>query len=394
MFFKSYQEILMIYVDAKNIVENSVIETRGRSFVRQADLKIDSLLVTSDILRIDDRSENQFENPQRINIDWIKKLIAPVVAGSLKLDKVEALYGDEGGYRSPRWRIYSAMHLPMKGESWASVYQSVDADLMENEIFEKFDGKLTVGFELPPYLIEFLERHALPYIDFTIHPVRFLPDYMMGIRTNVMEWEAKISSCALADSVVYDFARISASRTTRIMQGKLPEAGSALFLGQLTVDASLISNGSIVGDDYLVDCLMKLSSLYPKVYFKSHPHCKFREARKKLISKIKNCEWIEINIYDALACDRFDYVTAISSGGVIESKYFGKDGEWMLPKENYFDVAAQDRCQVYWPVYQASMMTGFWEFVVSGEDEDKFQAQAPNPFEGAVKFNLNMKWGR
>ena len=35
---------------------------------------------------------------------------------------------------------------------------------------------------------------------------------------------------------------------------------------------------------------------------------------------------------------------------------------------------------------------GFWDFVINGND--KYVRSSLNPFDGAMKFNLNMKWGR
>ena len=365
-----------------------------RQYVSSKKLKIESILVTSDIFRIDDRSSNQFENPQRVNVDWIYKLIAPVVCSAIGVSRIEKLYGDEGGFNSLRWKIFSMLELPIEGASWASVYDAVEPEVLSSVLDGKFDKKLVLGFELSPSLIQYFEDNEIPYIDLTIHPVRFLPDYMFGIRTNVSEWENKIKSQSLPESLMYDFARVSSARTARIMRGKLPVEESALFLGQLTVDASLISNGSMMDDEYLAESLMRLSSAYPKVYFKSHPHCKNQNERKKLVSKIKNCEWIDVNIYDALACEQFSLVTAISSGGVIEAKYFGCNASWMSDKKNVFDLSKESEMSVYWPIYNDSMKSEFWGCVLNDSSLVHIARDLPNPFEGALKFNINMKWGR
>jgi hypothetical protein len=365
-----------------------------RKFISQNDLDIKKIIVTSDVFRIDDRSNNQFENPQRINIDWIYKLIAPVISKELGEHNLNKVYGDEGGFESLRWKLFSNLELPIEGTSWASVYDNVDFDLLDYILGESFKSSLILSYEISPSLINYFETRQIPYLDFSIHPVRFLPDYMFGIRTNVSEWEKKIKNVSLPEETIFDFARVSAARTSRVMRGKLPLQGSALFLGQLTVDASLIEDGIILDDEYLAECLIRLSSAYPKVYFKGHPHCKFQEKRKQIVSKIKNCEWIEVNVYDALACDNIDYVTAISSSGVIEAKYFNKRSSWMSNKKNIFDTSNENKYSVYWPVYELSMRADFWKYIFSASKNIKFKHEHPNPFDGAMKFNINMKWGR
>ena len=64
------------------------------------------------------------------------------------------------------------------------------------------------------------------------------------------------------------------ARTTRIMRGTLPIEGSAWFMGQIEIDSSLICNGTIATEETVENALIELSSIYPKVYYKRHPHSK------------------------------------------------------------------------------------------------------------------------
>ena len=359
--------------------------------------KIKQIIVTSDILKIDDRNDNKHTNPQRINAEWIKVAIADIIIDLIKVDKGNVKYehGDIGGYDSIRWRVYSSCSLPLESQSWATLFEGDQFyEIVEPILHNAYKDALVICFEASPLMIKVFNNNNIPYIDFSIHPIRFLPDYMFGIRTNVTEWRNKIDAAKINEEVFYDFARISRSRTVRVMRGSLPLEGSALFMGQIEIDSSLIHNGIIATEETVENALIELSSIYHKVYYKRHPHAKNETSLKKMISKIKNCEWIDINAYDAFGCNRFDLVASLSSGSVTEAKYFGLNTKWMLSKTNYYNLELPDKDYIYYPIYQDAFRTDFWEYVLGVNNKITFKPTVPNAFEGAMKFNLNMKWGR
>ncbi|MGL4869378.1 MAG: hypothetical protein ACRC48_04040 [Aeromonas veronii] len=358
---------------------------------------IKKIIVTSDILKIDDRNNDKHINPQRINAEWIKSLIANLIGKLLLIDDENIVYehGDIGGYDSVRWQVYSSCGLPLESQSWAAIYEGDEFfNVLEPIMYESYKDSLVICFEASPLMLKTFNNNNIPYIDFSIHPIRFLPDYMFGIRTNVPEWRSRIFESKIDDNVFYDFARISRSRTVRIMRGTLPIEGSALFMGQIEIDSSLICNGSIATEETVENALIELSSIYPKVYYKRHPHTKSETSLKKLVSKIKNCEWIDVNVYDAFGCGKFDLVASLSSGSVTEAHYFDIKTKWMLPKKNYFNTNLDEKECIYYPIYQDVMKKEFWEYVLGISDFQKYTPMIPNAFDSAMKFNLNMKWGR
>lgn len=357
----------------------------------------DRLVFTSDLLKLDDRSADIQRNPQRINIDWIHALFSQSFAEHLGVDRVGVEYGDERGYGSARWQVYSKLGLPLETASWARIFDG-DADLMEviePVVLDRVQGGLVVGFELPPYMLKVLARNSIPYVDFAIHPIRYLPDYMFGVRTNVGPWRERIRACALPESVMRDFARISRSRTVRVMRDRLPDEGSVLFLGQIEVDASLIAEGKMAGTEDVERALTELSFLYSKIYYKHHPHHRDPKSLKRMVQDFRRCEWLEVNVYDAFGCGRFDLIATLSSGAAIEAKYFGLKSRWMLARPNYFDAAHPNEDERYYPIYGEPFRGDFWRHVFSMQDgADAYPLRLPDPAEGATRFGLNMKWGR
>ena len=345
--------------------EKSIAFNKGLSLkvLSEKDLSFDRIVITSDIFKIDDRNKDKYINPQRVNSDWLNVLISGLIADKTNVDTIDLIHGDEGGYESLRWKLYSQCELPLDSQSWASIYEGVDYyEVVEPIIKEAFKNSLVLSFEASPCMIKAMSENNIPYLDFSIHPVRFLPDYMFGIRSNVFEWQKRIESKAVSESIFEDFARISKARTARLMRGKLPVEGSALFMGQIEIDSSLIANGVIATQEDIEDSLIELCALYPKVYYKRHPHSKIEAELKKMVSKIRNCEWIDVNVYDAFGCGRFDMIATMSSGSATEAKYFGIKSKWMLDRKDYFNIDLEIKSEIYFPIYEDAFKVRFLGF--------------------------------
>lgn len=353
--------------------------------------KIDNIVFSGDILRIENNDINRFKNPQAINIDWIRSLFEPLIGSICTNSCINTFYGEEGRENSVRWNVYDSLELPLDESSWTSIYRdtSVVSNIVADVIAKKFQNSLWVTFEAPPYLIEALKKLNITYIDFTIHPVRFLPDYFFGIRSNNIEINNRIKSIKLEDSLIKDFARISKSRTVRTFRKDVPK-DSIIFLGQLLSDSSLIVENEMASIDTVIEELRKLTVIHDLVYYKAHPHLKNIDEMKKIVQGIPKCQWIDINIYDALGSNQFQYFATLSSGTHVEASYFDKNCRRLLNNPNLFD---QDTDDNYTPVYSCYLMRDFWEFVITGKEFD-YKSYFPDVTKEALKMTLNMKWGR
>lgn len=352
---------------------------------------IENIVFSGDILRIENNDINRFKNPQAINVDWIRNLFEPLISSIFTNANVISLYGDENREDSIRWIVYDSLDLPWDETSWSSIYrdEKIVSKIIEDYISENFLNSLWVTFEAPPYLISALSRAGITYIDFTIHPVRFLPDYFFGIRSNNLEINNKLRRIKLDDGVIRDFARISKSKTVRTFRKEVPK-DSVLFIGQLASDASLVVDNRMPSIENIRDELRQLTLVHDIVYYKAHPHLKNIDVMKGVVKDIPNCEWLDINIYDALGSDQFNYFATMSSGTYVESGYFDKQCKRILNNPNLFDESVENS---YVPVYACYLMNDFWNYIfLDGLLDHK--SYFPDPINQALKTTLNMKWGR
>lgn len=348
----------------------------------------------SDVLKIDDRSDNLYANPQRINVDWIHSLFGDIFYDVFGFKESNIVYGDEGGFESIRWSVYNRIGLPFCGDSWALLYEGKEFyDVVEDVLKPYFKNvDVAFGFEIPPYLLKFFNNNGIDYIDFTIHPIRFLPDYVFGVRTNIESIQRKLNDSKISEQVFYDFARISKSRTVRVARSLNIVPNSAIFMGQIEVDSSLIQDGKVVTLEDVENSLIELTMAYPKVYYKAHPHNKSLKALKASVSKIRNCEWIDINAYDAFGINNFSLISSMSSGTLLEAKYFGCNTRAFLNNKNHFNYLNENSNEIYYPICKDVLSKDYWEWLVNSRE--CVLSPCLDAFEGAVKFSLNMKWGR
>jgi hypothetical protein len=362
-------------------------------------LTFERLITTTDLFRVDDRNEGRCLSSQKKVGEWIHTLLAPVVSNSLGLSpsNVSVLHGDEGGYESIRWKIFSKAMLPLHYDSWAMLYEGEGYEsLFDEELLPSFSNAVVLSFEACPAMLAFFDRNSIPYVDCSIHPIRFLPDYYLGFRTNVQEWLLRLKQVRVPDDLIRDFARVSAGRTVMNFPPAMFESleeGSAIFFGQMDIDASLIHQGRMANEEQIEAALIELSAAYPRVYYKRHPHNGNAKSLEKVVSKIKGCEWLEINAYDSMALPHFDLFATLSSGTSYEAKYFGKKTKCFLREKSWFDIEREEQSLAYYGVYESYFGQPFWNFLLAGES-DGFSPSLPNAFEGGMKFNLNKKWGR
>lgn len=354
------------------------------------------ILFTSDLLKVDDKLQDKYPNPQKVNIDWIYELFSPILKQIFNDSRFSKLYGNENGFDSIRWTIYNSLGLQFTSESWGLLYEGrYESEIIKEILYKKLtEYDLVIGFELPPYIVDALSLFGIKYIDFTNHPIRFLPDYMFGVRTNIKEVQEKLSLAIIPDDLIYRFAEISKARTTRILQNreKFGE-NSAIFMGQIEIDSSLICNGRIADLEDVENALISLTLNYEKVFYKAHPHLKKTEEVKNIIKKIRRCEYLEINAYDAMALDNFAVVASMSSGSLFEAKYFGRKTKYFLPPKDHFDINCNNKDIIYYPIYKSILNKNFWDWLFN-DIPYNIDKDFPDPNEAALKFSLNMKWGR
>lgn len=352
---------------------------------------IRKIIFTSDIYKVDDRNNDRGSNPQTINIEWIKALFGNILA-ELFVDNVNLITGNEN---SPinRLHAYRRFGLPFSSASWAEIYDAIGDIEFEQRIAEYFSDSLVISFEMPPYLAGVLSRADVPFIDLSIHPIRFLPDYMFGLRSNITSIYERAFAVRMPDHVIDGFARISNARTVRVMRGWRPVPGSAVFFGQTAIDASLISDGRLWGVSDVEDALADLALSHSRVYYKFHPHLKERAEIDRIVSGIKRCEVVEVGAYDIMACPEVDVFASLSSGTLNEAARFGGRTKRYINRDDHFSlVPGHVDISKYVAQTAAIFSKEYWKYILGYTDE--IRNSFPDFKEHALRATLNMKWAR
>jgi hypothetical protein len=351
-----------------------------------------SVIFTSDIYKIDDRSEDHFSSPQAINIDWMIALFGDFFEEIFDTN-CRIITGEEINSAISRLNFFEEMGQPVTSRSWASYYQGPIVEPMQLRLIDNFKDSFVVGFELPPYLIDLFNKAEIPFVDLAIHPVRYLDDYLFGIRSNDPAIHARALETRMPESVFFDSARLSKARSARVYRNNRPKLGSALFLGQIEVDASLIFERRVFGNEELESALVDLRRKFGKIYYKFHPHRKDKKGTENALSKISGCEIIDANVYDLLSCREISLVTGFSSSALHEAKYFGRKSSRIISSPDIFDLNTEpNNTLIYAPVPAAVLSVDYWKYLLTGQKTQT--ASQTFPTENPIKFSLNQKWGR
>jgi hypothetical protein len=356
-----------------------------------------SIVFTSDLLKVDDRLEERLPNPQQINVEWLHALFAPLLSGITGRQCQVFLAED---YPNPlaRLSVYRRLRRDFSSAGWASLYAALDDPGLEAEIASRFAGALVIAFELPPYLERILRRHEIGFIDLTIHPIRYLPDYLFGIRSNVPEVSERLHATQVPPAVFADAARLSAARSVRVYRKGLPEPGSAVFLGQIEIDASLIARGRLHDDEDVELALSDLAARHPRVYYKAHPHRRNLEALKRMVAAVPRCDWLDVNVYDLLARHEIGLVASLSSGTLVEAGFFGRATRPYVERPALVDVTGVPHEEVfargqYVAAPPEIFGAAYWAWILGATPTPPPIAPI-EPFRDAFRTTLNMKWGR
>ncbi|NOG72688.1 hypothetical protein [Roseicella sp. DB1501] len=358
---------------------------------------MDDIVFTSDLLKIDDRLAERLPNPQSINIEWLHALFAPILA-SLTGSNCRIYAAEDYPNPLSRLAVYRRLQRDFSSAGWASLYDRLDDPDVECALASRFAGALIVSFEMPPYLEAILRRHEIGFIDLTIHPIRYLADYMFGIRSNIEAVSQRLHATQIDPEHFQDAARISAARSVRVWRRKPIEPGSAVFLGQIEIDASLIHQGRLHDVEAVEGALLDLSTRHRKVYYKAHPHRKDLDRIKQLVASLPRVEWLDANIYDLLALPEIDVVASLSSGTLVEAGFFGRNTRRYLARSPLVDVSGAAHEEVfrrgqYVAAPPAVFGKAYWAYLLGASDE----APPVHSFDlmrDALRTTLNMQWGR
>jgi hypothetical protein len=291
------------------------------------------IVFTGDFLRL---SDGGLRPTQHENIQWLYQLLQVPLSMATGLPTsivhwdnnwvnqscvdrgtVEAIYrmfGETPNIRA--WpKVFAAQELP------ASV---------ENMFVTLFAESFVIGFELPPYLVTFFERHGIGFVDCSLSPVRFMDDILFDVSSNVAAITKLLPKHAVKEDLIRLQAGIVSSNIAK-MNPRPPRPNTLLLILQTVYDKVVIENGKFTTVlDYL-DTLTAVAEGYDHILIKEHPLEKQPDTRDYLLATLRNAEVTTYNFYRLVAHPNLKGVAALSSSCVLEAGYFGKSGHYLLP---------------------------------------------------------------
>lgn len=355
-------------------------------------LKFNKIIYTQDFLRVNESEKNLFNTPFKGHLRWLKVLVGEIIAEALCIESFDILHGDEGGANSLRWKVFRELDMPFSIESWSYMYEDMEvSDSLSNNIQGKFEGALIISYESSPALLKQYDNLGLQYLDFSIHPIRYLEDYVFGIRTNIDSLRIELQKYIISETICRNQARVYRAKASKIpVFENIPE-GSVLFVGQMGIDSSLIENKRMIDLEDVKEYLVESARLFPRVYYKRHPHNKSFSQLNDFIEKQKNIELGDWNIYDCLGSGVFAQIRSISSGTLYEARYFGCDTKRLTTARNYYDITEADDNLTYYGVLKLPMEVDFWKAIFDGYD---YVFEEYDPYKDGLQKSLNAVWGK
>lgn len=207
-------------------------------------------------------------------------------------------------------------------EDWAQTYlpHTPSWHMAQKKVAELGPDGLIIGFEMPKNAIDAFENHGVRYIDFVLHPVRFMDDIVLALKTNRFPMSMKEAYFVNGNDFEFHACMVKA-RFAHTPKKELP-TNTALFVGQTSVDRSLLKDGRVCCMNDYRDRISQQLFIHSSALYKPHPDND--EGDRKMFEAM-GVKVVNGNIYELLANPQITKVCAISSSVLQEAPFFGKE---------------------------------------------------------------------
>jgi hypothetical protein len=236
-----------------------------------------------------------------------------------------------------------------------------------NYVESIFKDSLVIGYEIDSCILNILDYFGIPYIDAYISPIRFLDDQLFSFTSNNENIYNKILKYRLPEEKIYIQANYLKTFYRQRYWKEIGNVPAVLFIGQTDFDRSLIHPET--GELYSIlnhkEEFKEAIKGYNKIYYKRHPKVSHDKPVLNYIRSLTDVEIIDTNFY--LLCSRPDIkkVVSISSGGLIEAKYFGKETQHLLHSSVNLQYGTDFDKDKYINVFEDFFSLKFWSDILS-----------------------------
>lgn len=297
------------------------------------------VIITGDFFRFKAGSGPNSELDQLSNIEWLYQVLSTPLThlGYEVAQWPQSKYDREFIDLCRSFNIPS--HLPANPTLWVSAYSRVHFTEFQLDAFKRiFADAIIIAFEAPDFLSNICKQCGIPLIEVIFHPVRYMPDLMLGIGISGQSNNDALAQYAVSDYELKQEASLLKATNCRLKNSSfLPDWQDVLlFTGQTMVDRSLIHDGMLVDLWTYRDKIADVFSGYDYVLYKPHP---FMIKDMKNIAIIKDFfnslggAWelrvTSMDYYWLLSQGIISSNISISSGSTVEAKYFGVDSHFL-----------------------------------------------------------------
>lgn len=252
--------------------------------------------------------------------------------------------------------------------SWGELYYRNEYNEEAYEYVRSiFEDSLVISYEMDSCILNILDNLGIPYIDMYISPVRFLEDQMYSMTSNCEAIYKKLLGYKLAEEKIYMQANYL--KTFYLMRDgrNIQETPAVLFLGQTQFDKSLINPET--GEIYTIlnhkEEFEQAVKGYGRILYKRHPKASGDAVVLEYLKSLGEVSIVEENFYSMISRPDIKKVVAISSGGLIEAKYFGKDTQFLLHESVNLQYGEDFDKDKYINIYEHFFALHFWADVLS-----------------------------
>jgi len=293
-------------------------------------MAISRILITGDVLRPHPGDPCLSESVARIR--WLEDLLTPSLTQVTDLPVARLACDKALDFKT----LYRDCGLEPSLDAWADMYAGDLPPTLEERLLEACQDALVISLEMSPSIARVLARAGIPLLDSLVDPLRFLFDIPLAWRSpNPGLHSALLPFGVTSYEVAHRVGQIRAKMRWLPAPTTIPE-GATLLLDQLPSDAAMIDpqrRRRVTWSDY-EEQVRALERQGPVVW-RPHP---YNPDTALLVDILGHEAMRNENFYSLLTQDALVRVAAISSGGVVEARAFGKEGLHLMDRYAGIDV--------------------------------------------------------